>query len=50
VEELGEYTHTVEGMALFKGTNVKIPILKRRVFLEDKNEIGKVDDVFGQIS
>lgn len=50
VEELGEFTNSVEGMALFKGTHEKIPILKRRVFMEDKNQIGQIDDVFGQIS
>merc|ERR1712032_336103 len=50
VEEVGSVTHTCEGDLVVKCTHVKVPYFNGRIFLEDKQEIGKIDEIFGPIN
>ena len=42
--------HPSEGDMLCKSTNPKIPYFNAPVFLENKTQIGKVDDILGPIN
>ena len=47
---MGIYQHSSEGDLLFKSTNIKIPYFNAPVYLEDKTQIGKIDEVLGPIN
>ncbi|XP_048589171.1 H/ACA ribonucleoprotein complex subunit 1 [Nematostella vectensis] len=47
VIELGSFNHPCEGDLVCKCTNEKIPYFNAPVYLENKEQIGKVDDIFG---
>ncbi len=47
--EVGEYMHPCEGELVCRNTNEKIPYFNAPVYLENKSQIGKVDDIFGPI-
>ncbi|KAK6187965.1 hypothetical protein SNE40_005880 [Patella caerulea] len=49
VIELGEYVHPCESDIVCKCTNEKVPYFNAPVFLENKQQIGKVDEIFGPI-
>eukprot|EP00438_Fugacium_kawagutii_P018883 Skav221129 [mRNA] locus=scaffold233:596183:599507:- [translate_table: standard] len=50
IEEIGEAMHTCEDQLVCKCTNERVPQFNARLFLENKEQIGKVDDVFGPIN
>ncbi|PFX27032.1 H/ACA ribonucleoprotein complex subunit 1 [Stylophora pistillata] len=50
VTELGQVLHTCEGDLVCKCTNEKIPYFNAPVYLENKSQIGKVDDIFGPMT
>ena len=45
--ELGSFLHPCEGDLVCKGSNEKIPYFNAPLYLENKSQIGKVDDIFG---
>ena len=47
--ELGTYAHPCEDDLVCKCTNEKIPYFNAPVYLENKQQIGKVDEIFGPI-
>ena len=47
--EIGEFMHPCEGDLVCKNTNEKIPYFNAPVYLENKSQVGKVDDIFGPI-
>ena len=47
--ELGTYEHPCEDELVCKCTNEKIPYFNAPVYLENKQQIGKVDEIFGPI-
>ena len=49
VLELGTYVHPSEDDLVCKCTNEKIPYFNAPVYLENKEQIGKVDEIFGPI-
>lgn len=49
VVEIGEFLHPSEDDLVCKCTNEKIPYFNAPVFLENKQQIGKVDEIFGPI-
>eukprot|EP00933_Yihiella_yeosuensis_P004032 TRINITY_DN1077_c0_g1_i1.p1 TRINITY_DN1077_c0_g1~~TRINITY_DN1077_c0_g1_i1.p1 ORF type:complete len:171 (-),score=70.26 TRINITY_DN1077_c0_g1_i1:252-764(-) len=50
IEEVGESMHSCEDELVLKCTNERIPHFNARLFLENKEEIGKVDEIFGPIN
>ena len=48
--ELGHFMHPCEGDLVCKCTNEKIPYFNAPVYLENKSQIGKVDDIFGPMT
>merc|ERR1719230_2282188 len=48
--EVGEAAHECENELICKCTNERIPHFNARIFLDNKEEIGKVDEVFGPIN
>merc|ERR1719272_2605713 len=42
--------HNAEDELVMKCTNARIPMFNARVFLDNKEEIGKVDEIFGPIN
>eukprot|EP00403_Amphidinium_massartii_P018361 CAMPEP_0178430894 /NCGR_PEP_ID=MMETSP0689_2-20121128/31556_1 /TAXON_ID=160604 /ORGANISM="Amphidinium massartii, Strain CS-259" /LENGTH=179 /DNA_ID=CAMNT_0020052767 /DNA_START=1 /DNA_END=540 /DNA_ORIENTATION=+ len=50
VEEMGEMSHTSENELVCKSTNERIPHFNARIFLENNEEIGRVEEVFGPIN
>eukprot|EP00931_Biecheleriopsis_adriatica_P043096 TRINITY_DN2462_c1_g1_i3.p1 TRINITY_DN2462_c1_g1~~TRINITY_DN2462_c1_g1_i3.p1 ORF type:complete len:176 (-),score=58.23 TRINITY_DN2462_c1_g1_i3:106-633(-) len=50
IEEVGEALHACEDELVFKCTNERIPHFNARIFLENKEEIGKIDEIFGPIN
>lgn len=50
VTELGHVLHPCEGDLVCKCTNEKIPYFNAPVYLENKSQIGKVDDIFGPMT
>ena len=48
--ELGTFLHASEADMVFKSTNEKIPYFNAPAFLENKQKIGKVDEIFGPIN
>ena len=47
--ELGHYLHPCEDDLVCKCTNEKVPYFNAPVFLDNKQQIGKVDEIFGPI-
>ena len=44
------YTNTVEGLICCMLDDKKVPLLMRSIYTQNKNLIGKVDDVFGPVT
>merc|ERR1719235_3117404 len=50
IEEIGDFMHVCENEVICKCTNERVPHFNARIFLENKEEIGKVDEIFGPIN
>ncbi|CAN6439783.1 unnamed protein product [Victoria cruziana] len=50
VVEVASFLHACEGDAVTKLTNEKIPYFNAPIYLENKTQIGKVDEIFGPIN
>eukprot|EP00193_Tetraselmis_chui_P008820 CAMPEP_0177767128 /NCGR_PEP_ID=MMETSP0491_2-20121128/8910_1 /TAXON_ID=63592 /ORGANISM="Tetraselmis chuii, Strain PLY429" /LENGTH=135 /DNA_ID=CAMNT_0019283623 /DNA_START=146 /DNA_END=549 /DNA_ORIENTATION=- len=50
VIEAGEFIHACEGEAVCKLTNEKIPYFNAPIFLENKTQVGKIEEIFGPIN
>lgn len=50
VLEMGTFMHACEGDMVCRSTNVKIPYFNAPVFLENKTQIGKVDEILGPLN
>mmetsp|Transcript_31554 Transcript_31554/g.100500 ORF Transcript_31554/g.100500 Transcript_31554/m.100500 type:complete len:178 (-) Transcript_31554:50-583(-) len=50
IEEIGEFLHSCEDEMIFKCTNSRVPHFNARIFLENKEELGKIDEIFGPIN
>ncbi|CAN1271829.1 Putative H/ACA ribonucleoprotein complex subunit 1-like protein 1, partial [Linum perenne] len=48
--EVSKFVHACEGDAVTKLTNEKIPYFNAPIFLQNKTQIGKVDEIFGPIN
>lgn len=48
--EISSFLHACEGDAVTKLTNEKIPYFNAPIFLQNKTQIGKVDEIFGPIN
>ena len=49
VVEMGAFQHAVEGDMLIKSTNEKVPYFNAPIYLENKSDVGKVDEILGTI-
>lgn len=50
IMQLGSFMHASEGDMFCKSVNEKIPYFNAPVFLENKTQIGKVDEILGPIN
>ncbi|KAH9317294.1 hypothetical protein KI387_019063, partial [Taxus chinensis] len=50
VIEVSSFVHACEGDAITKLTNEKVPYFNAPIFLQNKTQIGKVDEIFGPIN
>lgn len=50
VTEVATFLHACEGDAVTKLSNEKIPHFNAAIYLENKTQIGKVDEIFGPIN
>mmetsp|Transcript_13210 Transcript_13210/g.23426 ORF Transcript_13210/g.23426 Transcript_13210/m.23426 type:complete len:202 (-) Transcript_13210:176-781(-) len=50
VIEAGYFTHACEGEAVIKLTTEKIPYFNAPIYLENKTQIGKVEEILGPIN
>lgn len=50
VEAVAEFSHDCEGMLICYVIGDRVPLLMRTIYMQNKNRIGKVDDVFGPMS
>ncbi|CAL1382421.1 unnamed protein product [Linum trigynum] len=50
VVEISTFLHACEGDAVTKLSNEKIPYFNAPIFLQNKTQIGKVDEIFGPIN
>uniref|UniRef100_A0A7C8YEX2 H/ACA ribonucleoprotein complex subunit n=1 Tax=Opuntia streptacantha TaxID=393608 RepID=A0A7C8YEX2_OPUST len=50
VIEISTFVHACEGEAVTKLTNEKIPYFNAPIYLENKTQIGKVEEIFGPIN
>lgn len=50
VVEAGMFQHSCEGEAVCKLTNAMIPYFNAPIYLDNKTQIGKVEEVFGPIN
>ncbi len=48
--EVSAFVHACEGDAVTKLTNEKIPFFNAPIYLHNKTQIGKVDEIFGPIN
>ena len=48
--ELGIYQHACESEMVCKSSNVKIPYFNAPIYLQNKTQIGKVDEILGAIN
>lgn len=49
-EEMGEFMHAAKEDAVIRSTNQKIPKFNAFIYLQNKQPIGKIDEVFGPIN
>ncbi|XP_038973393.1 putative H/ACA ribonucleoprotein complex subunit 1-like protein 1 isoform X2 [Phoenix dactylifera] len=50
VVEVSLFLHACEGDAVAKLTNEKVPYFNAPIYLQNKTQIGKVDEIFGPIN
>ncbi|KAF9979183.1 H/ACA snoRNP pseudouridylase subunit [Actinomortierella ambigua] len=50
VVEMGAFMHPCEGEMVCKSTNAKIPYFNAPIYLENKSQIGKVDEILGPMN
>jgi H/ACA ribonucleoprotein complex subunit 1 len=50
VAEVAVFQHACEGEAVTKLTHEKIPYFNAPIYLENKTQIGKVEEIFGPIN
>ncbi|XP_022156221.1 putative H/ACA ribonucleoprotein complex subunit 1-like protein 1 [Momordica charantia] len=50
VVEVSTFLHACEGDAVTRLTNEKIPFFNAPIYLQNKTQIGKVDEIFGPIN
>ncbi|CAG8599225.1 7035_t:CDS:2 [Rhizophagus irregularis] len=50
VTEMGLFLHACEGDMVCKSVNTKIPYFNAPIYLENKNQIGKVDEILGPMN
>ncbi|RKP22810.1 H/ACA ribonucleo protein complex, subunit Gar1/Naf1, partial [Syncephalis pseudoplumigaleata] len=50
VTEMGAFMHPCEGEMVCKSTNAKIPYFNAPIYLENKTQIGKVDEILGPMN
>ncbi|XP_022087457.1 H/ACA ribonucleoprotein complex subunit 1-like isoform X2 [Acanthaster planci] len=50
VVEVGSYLHPCQDDMVVKGTHEKIPYFNAPIFLGNKEQIGKVDEIFGHLT
>lgn len=50
ISELGSVMHICEDDLVCKANNEKIPYFNAPVFLENKQQVGKVDEIMGPIT
>lgn len=48
--EVSTFLHACEGDAVTRLTNAKIPYFNAPIYLQNKTQIGKVDEIFGPIN
>lgn len=48
--EVATFLHACEGDAVTKLSNEKIPYFNAPIYLQNKTQIGKVDEIFGPIN
>jgi H/ACA ribonucleoprotein complex subunit 1 len=48
--EVSTFLHACEGDAVAKLTNEKVPYFNAPIYLQNKTQIGKVDEIFGPIN
>lgn len=47
---MGSFLHACEGEMVCKSINPKIPYFNAPIFLENKSQIGKVDEILGPLN
>lgn len=50
VYEMGVFFHECEGDIVCRSTNEKVPYFNAPIYLENKTEVGKVDEILGPIN
>ncbi|AQZ09263.1 GAR1 (YHR089C) [Zygosaccharomyces parabailii] len=50
VLEMGEFLHPCEGEIVCKSINTKIPYFNAPIYLENKTQVGKVDEILGPLN
>ncbi|KAI9300706.1 Gar1/Naf1 RNA binding region-domain-containing protein [Cunninghamella echinulata] len=50
VVPMGQFQHACEGEMVCKSINTKIPYFNAPIFLENKTQIGKVDEILGPLN
>ncbi|KAF0896700.1 hypothetical protein E2562_027045 [Oryza meyeriana var. granulata] len=48
--EVSTFMHACEGDAVTKLTNEKVPYFNAPIYLQNKTQVGKVDEIFGPIN
>lgn len=48
--EVSSFVHSCEGDAVTKLTHEKVPYFNAPIYLKNKTQIGKVDEIFGPIN
>lgn len=47
---MGECIHPCEGDLVCKSSSEKVPYFNAPIYLENKSQVGKIDEIFGQVS
>ena len=50
VSEIGHFLHPCENDLVCKCTNESVPYFNAPIYLENKSQIGKVDEIFGPMT
>ncbi|KAJ3138462.1 H/ACA snoRNP pseudouridylase subunit, partial [Physocladia obscura] len=50
VQAMGSFLHACEGELVCKSINTKIPYFNAPIYLENKTQIGKVDEILGPLN